>query len=373
VSSARERVERCVRAAARIADANDALGREARAVLPDATGLSPENVELGLIECLESAPSEAEICELCESAEPAPAAHVLLSANVFVAAHRAIALGLAASERVTVRCSRREPHMTRLLLSGGAPFELADELAPAAGHHVFAYGRDATLAQVRQTIPRGVVLHEHGSGLGVALVDGEASVEAAARALAADIVPFDQRGCLSPRLALVAGAPDRARLFCEALTAALAEWEKRVPRGVLSAEELAEEARYRDAAAYSMELFEAGSAAVSFAAELDRAALIAPIGRNIHVGCVSDPAPVLEPLLPWLTALGISGSSELAGYASRLAPGARMSSLGSMQRPRFDGPVDRRSRAQSRDAASKDRSAANPSNGTRILGSPKNT
>lgn len=342
--TARERVAACVRAAARIADPRDALGREARAVLPSATGLSLENVNLALSECLESSPSDAELRELCESVAPAPAAHVLLSANVFVGAHRALALAVAASERVRVRASRREQHMARLLLAGGAPFELVDELTPAPGHHVWAYGSDATLAHVREKMPPGVALHEHGFGFGVALVDGAISgeLDRAAQALARDVVPFDQRGCLSPRLALVLGTPDRVPQFARALAAALGEWDTRIPRGVLSPEELASEARYRDAAAYSLELLTAGAAAVSFSPDIDRGALIAPVGRNVHVAYASDLARMLEPLVPRLTALGVHGKRELAEYVSTLAPGARISALGSMQRPRFDGPVDRR-------------------------------
>jgi hypothetical protein len=72
--------------------------------------------------------------------------------------------------------------------------------------------------------------------------------------------------------------------------------------------------------------------------------LVAPVGRNVHVGCVSDPASVLAPLLMWVTAIGVHGTRELEERAAKLAPGARIGALGEMQRPRFDGPVDRRSR-----------------------------
>ncbi|HMJ11995.1 MAG TPA: proline dehydrogenase, partial [Polyangiaceae bacterium] len=94
------RVRRAVKAAACIADPAHPLGIRARAELPSATSLSPENVELCLRECLETSPSEAELMQLLKSTPLAPAAHVLLSANVFVGAHRAIAVALAASARV---------------------------------------------------------------------------------------------------------------------------------------------------------------------------------------------------------------------------------------------------------------------------------
>ena len=341
-----ERVRRAVEAAACLADRRHPLGVEARRVLPAATRLSPENVELCLRECLETAPAPAELAELCRVTPVAPAAHVLLSANVFVGAHRAIAIALAASARVSVRPSRREPQMAEFLQRAGAPFEIVPELRPTAGDHVWAYGADETLQSVRASLPAGVVFHGHGSGFGVAVVSvvTPAELEAAALALAEDVVPFDQRGCLSPRIAFVLGDAAAGRHFARALSKSLAEFAERVPRGELSEEERAAERRYRDLAAYGGELFEAPDYAVSVQQDAPgQPSLVPPIGRNVHVVSTADWMARLAPISASVTAVGVAGPLGLRERVSRALPRARLSALGGMQRPPLDGPVDRRS------------------------------
>src|SRR5690606_16063514 len=197
------RVQGFLEAAARLSNPNDPLGRAARARLPESTGLSPAGVAYALEHCLERCPSPAELGRVCSQVSESPRAHVLLSANVFTAPVRAVALALAASERVCVRTSRREPVMTELLLeASGGQFELVSALTPSAGDQLWAYGSDQTLAAVANELPSGVVFHGHGSGFGLAIVDdaGLCDLERAADGLARDCIAFDQRGCLSPRL-----------------------------------------------------------------------------------------------------------------------------------------------------------------------------
>lgn len=340
-----ERVRHALKAAACLVDPVHPLGIRARALLPGATGLSPENVELCLRECLEVASSDVELRALCQSTPVVPAAHVLLSANVFVAAHRAIAIGLAASERVSVRPSRREPQMTELLREAGAPFRIVEELRPSPGDHVWAYGSDETLRRVRSAVPSGVTLHAHGSGFGVAVVSASsaAELEAAALALARDVVPFDQRGCLSPRVALVSGNFETARRLAEALVAQLARFDEQIPRGELSADERAAERRYRDLAAYSGELFAGIGHAVSVGEETPgEPLLVPPVGRNVHVVSTADVSARLDAMRDAVTAVGVFGADSLRDRLLALMPQARVSALGRMQRPPLDGPVNRR-------------------------------
>lgn len=347
-----ERVRRALQAAACLVDPRHPLGIRARALLPAATGLSPQNVELCLRECLEVAPSDAELRALCQSTPVVPAAHVLLSANVFVGAHRAIAIALAASERVSVRPSRREPQMTELLREAGAPIRIVEELRPAAGDHVWAYGSDETLRRVRAELPSAVTLHAHGSGFGVAVVGASspAELEAAAAALAQDVVPFDQRGCLSPRVALVLGNLETARQFARALAAQLARLQEQVPRGELSADERAAERRYRDLATYGGELFTAAGYAVSLREETPgEPLLVPPVGRNVHVVSAADVGALLDAMRDAVTALGVSGAEALRHELAVAMPSARVSALGRMQRPPLDGPVDRRGLAPAGD------------------------
>ncbi len=343
------RIERLLEAARRIADARDPLGARAREVLPEATGLSREGVEYALHNCLETEPSADELRALCESTPPVPRAHVLLSANVFIAAHRAVAIALAASARVEVRASRREPEMAALLYEGthGA-FRLTDELAPNPGDHVWAYGSDETLHALHGELPAGVVLHAHGAGIGVAVVEPPAAgperdraLASAALHLAEDVIAFDQRGCLSPRLCLFAGEADAARRFVELLVKQLARLAHDVPRGVLSSEELADQTRYRDSMLYAAELFPAGKGSVGLDAT-GGPLVLPPIGRNLHVQVVGDPASLLASLGSSVAALGISVPDATAARLAEVLPRARTSALGQMQRPTFDGPVDLR-------------------------------
>src|SRR5690606_37489414 len=144
-----ERVARYIEQARRLRAPADPLGAAARRELPAATGLSAAGVELALQEYLELDPSHQELETLCASTPEAARAHVLLSANVFVAAHRAIAVALAASEHVFVRPSRREPVMARLLHdASGDAFRIVSELAPVSGDHLYVYGSAETIDAV---------------------------------------------------------------------------------------------------------------------------------------------------------------------------------------------------------------------------------
>src|SRR5207248_544833 len=76
-----------------------------------------------------------------------------------------------------------------------------------AGDVVHVYGRRESIAAIRRELPASVRIVEHGPGFGVALVDAEStSIDEAAEWLSWDVVAFDQRGCLSPKVALVRGS-----------------------------------------------------------------------------------------------------------------------------------------------------------------------
>ncbi len=341
------RLDALHRAAIQIADPSHMLGAEARRVLPQATGLSPEGVEHALRECLEHRAQRSALSQLARKAPETTRAHVLLSANVFVGAFRAIAVALAQSPRVSVRPSRREPEMARLLHQGsGGAFDLVDTLAPRPSEHVWAYGTDATLARLRAELPGGVHLHAHGAGLGIAVLGPEAlhrevSVEEAADALARDMIAFDQRGCLSPRLALVDANRPAAEAFARALARALARYEERVPRGRLSSDEAADFLRYRDTMLYAAETLPAGKGLVVLDPVLDRLQ-VPPVGRVMHVTCVSSVLPHVEALGSRITSVGIAGHDRLEGLLRAKLGERRYVPLGHMQTPPLDGPTDLR-------------------------------
>jgi hypothetical protein len=325
-------------------DAESERGREARARLSQSSGLSAEGVNFALERCLESAPPEAEIETLIRSTPVARTAHVLLSANVFVAAHRAIAIGLAASQSLRVRASRREPEMAELLLAGApGAFELVPELAPVPGDHLWAYGSDDTLRELTSTLTPGVAFHRHGSGFGVAVLSGRPSSTLLGEllsALAEDVALFDQRGCLSPRVLLVDAGSEFAHEVAVELASELSKIEARIPRGRLDAAEQAAITTFCDSASYFGDVYPAG---LGFVSSADSSAwLMPPIGRNLHVLPTRDAALSLHKLSALITSCAYAGDSELRHMLEATIPGARLCRFGELQSPPFDGPVDRR-------------------------------
>jgi hypothetical protein len=340
----RARIEELLAAARVLADAASPESRRLRARLQETTGLSRPSIDLALARCLEQRLDEAQLAQLISRAPVAPRAHVLLSANVFVAPLRAIALGRAASARVLVRPSRRDPALAEALaelVPDG--FELVPELRPEPGDHFWAYGSDATLASVRAELPTGVTFHGHGSGLGAVVVDysdGARAVHELAAAVALDTVLFDQRGCLSPRLVCVQGDEDGARALVEAIARELARLEHELPPGTASAEQLAEQRRFADSARYAFEVVAAGSGVVSLA--LDGRLALPPAARNLHVVLSVDAAETLRALRPHLTCIASHGSDPWRARLRAAFPGARACEPGQMQSPPLDGPVDLR-------------------------------
>lgn len=186
-------------------------------------------------------------------------------------------------------------------------------------------------------------MHAHGSGFGVAVLEGkhpEPELDELLGRLAEDIALFDQRGCLSPRVLLLNAESSSASAIAERLVDQLRKIEQRVPRGRLTAEEAAEIAKYRDTTHFVGELFEAGSGFVSVGRTGQW--LLPPTGRNIHLLTSPDPIAALNPVRHFVTSCAFAGEPPRRQALGRSLPGARLCRFGEMQRPPFDGPVDRR-------------------------------
>jgi hypothetical protein len=339
----------------RVVEAAREVARDRAKLVPalvESTGLSREGVELAFERHLELDPTDAELESLVASAGDAERVVVVLSANVFVGALRAIAMARASSARVVVRPSRREPHFARALVEamGDAGVTLAGDVdyARLSGGEVHVYGRNETIHEIRARVGAGLRVRGHGAGMGVALVTGAAPLEEAAAALADDVIPFDQRGCLSPRIALVVGDLDDAGRFSRAHRRALVEGLARVPLGRLDSEERAASLRWvstltmSDAHRHSGEGLLAREGHSVFLVSGVSRALVGPSGRNVVVAPVAsldEARAVLAELSPAIVAVG---SDDPAAAALVAPPHARVSALGEMQRPRLDGPVDRR-------------------------------
>ncbi len=309
-----------------------------------ATGLSPQGVELGFAS-LEREATDDELGALVRAAGDARHVHVVLSANVFVAALRALALARAAGERVTIRPSPRDPWLARALVehAGDPTVTLTEDRDPGAtgADAVHVYGRDGTIAGVRAQVAAGVRVCGHGPGLGIAVVTAGACLETSADALAVDVAAFDQRGCLSPRVVFVEGDASRARTFASALHASLAAMDTRVPRGTLAPQESAEAVRWREALSFAGEVWVGHGHAVGVAPGASTLA-VPGAGRHVLVVDAPDLAAMREAIDPLAALVVTVGSDDPARVAAMTPAHARSAQLGWMQRPPLDGPVDRR-------------------------------
>lgn len=356
----RARILRAVAIAGRIADPGDPLGVEARARLREVTGLSREGIELALSNHLETSPSEEDIDSLLgscaggfEGGESARC-YVVIAANVCTSALRAIAVGLASAPFVLVRPSSRDPVLAEMLArelgadaafrAAGGSIEVVREVRPEAGDELHVYGSDPTVEALRASANPGVLVRGHGTGFGIAVIGAMADVKWAARGVARDVIPFDQRGCLSPRVVLVEGDAARAVEFGQALHEELLALSISIPRGELDVGDLGEFAIYRA----SIEAVGHYWEGVNHAVGVDpapRALLLPPAARVVHIvpASAETAAVFIAPWARYITAVGADDNNgPVVRAIQACAPNARFSRLGAMQRPPLDGPVDRR-------------------------------
>jgi len=352
------RVGAILRAARRISDPHDTLGIEARRTLAAVTSLSLASIELALLRHLETDVAPSDLDKLVTRAGSAPRVLVVLSANVFTGIVRAVALAVAAAPSVVVRPSSREAVLAPLLVRAIADqqnsslFDLATNLEPMPFDHVHVYGRRETIAAIRASCPADVTVRGHGPGFGVALVSADAcahrgsapDLQTLAERLSWDIVPFDQRGCLSPRFAFVEGSREDAERFAASLAVELEKREKEVPRGALTDQERSESSLYRQTLQAVGQCHEGVASTVGVDVD-PRAIVLPPTGRHFHVVRVTgadEMAHLLAPCRGAITCIGADDAGVRAARFAALAPGARILPLGDMQRPPLDGPVDLR-------------------------------
>jgi acyl-CoA reductase-like NAD-dependent aldehyde dehydrogenase len=318
------------------------------AAIIESTGLSAEGVELGLTKHVEVDATGEELAALVARAGDVSRVAVVLSANVFVGALRAIAIARAASDDVVVRPSRRDPAFARALIDeanalGDTHLRIAADLdiGSVEDGEIHVYGRDETIAEMRKQARPAVRLRGHGSGMGVAWISATANLEEAARGLASDVVVFDQRGCLSPRIALVLGNEARASALADALHAELERLGVSVPRGAVPADERAAVGRYVATMTYACRALVGSEHAIGIAPP-GAPLVLPPPYRTVHVAACPSAAEATKLLAPLAKGVVTLGTDDAAS-ARLLAPSwARLAALGMMQRPPLDGPVDLR-------------------------------
>jgi hypothetical protein len=309
------------------------------------TGLSKSGVALALAEHLETSPAEGDLRRLVERTSLAEEVHVVLSANVFTGALRALAVARAAADCVTVAPSRREPVFARALVEQACDPGLSIDLGPgvrsALGGEIHVYGHDETIARFRASAPQSVRVRGHGSGLGIACVTDEDDLALAARAVARDVAAFDQRGCLSPRVVLFLGRERSAEELSEQLDRALESVEERVPRGRLAADESAAAARYASTIEFVGRLWRGKAHLVGLAPKATPL-MIPPPGRHLHVAVVESLADARARVAAVANLVAAVGSDSQSLGGQLVDHPVRVSALGQMQRPPLDGPVDLR-------------------------------
>lgn len=307
------------------------------------TGLSREGVIYALDSVLEHSPPSSQVDALIERAPKRSSVAVILAANVFTAPARAIAWALAQSNDVLVRPSRRataflsplRDHVKLSTLSDDPALEVADmldSLADDGALHV--YGNSSTIEAIERIAKKrtDVRLELHGPGFGAIVARADSIVESA-DAIAREVAVFDQRGCLSPRVALVIGD---AHAAAAALDRELHDLDMQMPRGTLTDSETSEIALALDAARYAGSALVGSGHAVLDLGEVERLT-IGPVGRVLPVLSVRDLDHARELLAPHFSRLTTIATDDL-----RFDAKARIAALGRMQSPPFDGPVDPR-------------------------------
>ncbi|HEY8495167.1 MAG TPA: acyl-CoA reductase [Myxococcota bacterium] len=335
--------------------------------LPACTGFSPETVRRGL--ALGLAPWSGEALHAlvaselggADALEPHgsgfwrgfPTTAVVLAGAIPLPTVPAIVAPLALGSPVLVKPSAHDPVTARLLARAlgermpelGAAVAVVevrrddDEALDAlcAADCVVATGSDEAVAALGARVrgPRRFVAHGHR--VSVALI-GEPATRGGellrtARGVALDVALWDQLGCLSPIAAYVLGERRAAERFAEALAAALAALERRMPRGRVEpaaaaaiARERAE-AEMRAAAGEPVVVHAGPGTSWTVVCEPGAQARPAPLHRFVRVHAVGGDELVgaLRALpLAGVATAGVPFAAGLAGDASRVCLPGRL-------------------------------------------------
>jgi hypothetical protein len=184
-----------------------------------------------------------------------------LSGNVPPPGIVSICCGLLVRSANLVRVSSRDPVFPRLFVESLREVDAAlagsvavldwpkeqielTRVAMARANAIIAHGTDATIEELRRLAPTRAKFFGFGHRLSFGVITKDAVIDKAlADAAAFDASVYDQQGCLSPHAFYVEGERDRE--FAGMLAEAMAEYDARVPRGVLTLEESAAIAQLR--------------------------------------------------------------------------------------------------------------------------------
>jgi hypothetical protein len=224
---------------------------------------------------------------------------------------------------------------------------------------VTATGNDETLAEIRGRLPAHARFLGYGHRVSFGYITHEALSSYGAKRIAtraaADVVAWDQQGCLSPHLFYVDhGGAVSPELFAEMLAAELAKREAVEPRGEITVSEAAEiasrRALYDVRAAASPDTRQwqsQGSTAWTVVYEADSVFQFSCLNRFIYVKAVANLTEALqaaEAVRGQVSTVGLASSGEKAEQvATEWARwgATRICAIGQMQNPplawRHDG------------------------------------
>jgi len=278
---------------------------------------------------------------------------------------------LTAAFRETIR--RYEPALAAMVLpvawSHGDTDRSLESAVVKAAERIELYGSDRTVGGLASRYRSGAPLacELHGARVSAGLVPMTADLAEAAKGFAVDVTMYEGRGCLTPHVILVEGAPARANALADALATELANCERRWPRARGSAEEELERRRFVDAAELrALATPEGNTGAARCLAGpastwcVEQAAeatiMLGPGLRCVRVACVpgrGEAIAALRAATPALAGVGVAGATtdsgrdgidDVALAADLQRAGATLvCPAGRMQAP----PVDWRPRANS--------------------------
>ncbi|APS00476.1 acyl-CoA reductase [Pajaroellobacter abortibovis] len=313
------------------------------------TGLSPESIETSFHRHLELYPEVYHLEALVSSVQQASQIYVVLASTVFTAPLRALASAYAAAPYVMIRPSRWEPVFAsaivemmqdpHLRITSEIPFEKIQS------GEVHVYGHTETVNAIRRRSPPHVYVRGYGTGIGIAVIPFFADVvcrEEMANALAQDICAFDQRGCLSPRIAFVEGGVEQLHSFADALHNALIQYALKVPRGELSVQEEQECTEYEITLRFLGKVWKGKEHLIGTVEDPTVSLFLAPPGRCIHLMPLEHLAQFPTRIAPLFSLVLTIGSPDPDAIRALVPPWIRLAKLGKIQSPPLDGPVDRR-------------------------------
>ena len=281
-----------------------------------------------------------------------------------------IVFGLLARSGQFVKCASGTTFLPRLFAHSlyqiepklGACLELAEwkggrlDLEQALYREadcVTATGRDETLAEIRRQLPPHTRFLGYGHRVSFGYIEHEflssyGAKKLAARA-AADVVAWDQQGCLSPHLFYVEhGGAVSPELFAEMLAAELAKREAAEPRGAITVTEAGAIAsrrtlyEIRAAASPDTRQWQSqGSTAWTVVYEADPRFQLSCLNRFIYVKAVTnlmEAVQCAEPVRGQVSTVGLAAAGEKAEMiATEWARWGvtRICAIGQMQNPQL--------------------------------------